>query len=505
MTYLCVPIFVTGRDQALRDIATATEAGADMVELRLDRFPDSATATDLIRSIHIPCIVTCRPRWEGGQWEGDEAQRLRLLNEVADRATFVDLELQADAPLPSAKDKLILSSHDFQTRPDRLYNIITEMNARPAAVNKLAWTARTLRDNLEAFELLQSRHRPTIALCMGEAGLISRVLAKKFGAFLTFASLAAGAETAPGQVTIQDMKRLYRWDAIGPATKVYGVVAHPVRHSMSPAIHNAGFDAIGFDGVYLPMLVDPSYESFKAFMETFIAFPGLHLSGLSITIPHKENALRYLKEKGAEIEPLAQRIGAVNTIAIHEDRLRGFNTDYAAIIDTICAALQITRERLADLRIAVLGAGGTGRTAVAALAAMGATVVVYNRTKDKADALAAEFNGQRGKVVAARFEKLCDTCCDVLINTTPIGMHPNIDASPLGDDRSALRSDMLVFDTIYNPKQTRLLQQAADAGARTVGGIEMFVRQAAAQFEAWTAQPAPLSVMRSVIEARLSQ
>jgi 3-dehydroquinate dehydratase/shikimate dehydrogenase len=329
------------------------------------------------------------------------------------------------------------------------------------------------------------------------------VLAKKFGAFLTFASLTQGEETAPGQVTIHDMKRLYRWDALGPNTKVYGVVAHPVRHSMSPAIHNAGFDAIGFDGVYLPMLVEPSYESFKAFMETFVPFEGLHLSGLSITIPHKENALRYLKEKVAEIEPLAEEIGAVNTIAIDQGRLRGFNTDYAAILDTITQALNITRDGLKDLRVAVIGAGGTGRTAVACLAAYGATVVVYNRSNEKAEALAAEFTGKSGKVVAARMEKLCDNCCHVLVNTTPLGMHPNIDASPLGEDTSAIRPDMLVFDTIYNPMKTKLLRQAEAVGAKTVGGVEMFVRQAAGQFSAWTGTKPPSDVMRAVIENRL--
>jgi 3-dehydroquinate dehydratase/shikimate dehydrogenase len=183
---------------------------------------------------------------------------------------------------------------------------------------------------------------------MGEAGLISRVLTKKFGGFLTFASLRDESATAPGQVTIHDMKQLYRWDAIGPATKVYGVVASPVMHSMSPAIHNAGFDAVGHEGVYLPMLVNPRYESFKAFIESFLAFEPLDLAGLSITLPHKENALRYLKEKGAEVEPLAEQIGAVNTIIIARSarglRLNGINTDYAAILDSITNKLNITRQ-----------------------------------------------------------------------------------------------------------------------------------------------------------------
>ena len=512
MTYLCVPIFVRDRSQALRDIATAAEAGADIVELRLDGAKNADVFEGPQPSI-LPCIATCRPQREGGRFEGSEDDRIEILLRASTWSAYVDIELDSDletietlvlAPCSHHAD-VIVSSHDFAGRPERLYSIFEELNELPIDVVKIVWTARTIRDNLEAFELLQTKQKPTIALCMGEAGLLSRVLAKKFGAFLTFASLSSGEETAPGQVTSSDMKRLYRWDALGPSTKVYGVVAYPVRHSMSPAIHNAGFDAIGFDGVYLPMLVDPSYESFKAFMETFVPFEGLHLSGLSITIPHKENALRYLKEKGAEIEPLAEQIGAVNTIAIDSGRLRGFNTDYAAILETITLALGIALDSLKDLRIAVIGAGGTGRTAVACLAAYGATVVIYNRSKEKADALAAEFNGKSGKVVSARMEKLCDNCCHVLINTTPLGMHPNIDTSPLGEDVSALRAGMLVFDTIYNPMETKLLKQARAAGAKTVGGVEMFVRQAAAQFTAWTQQPAPIPVMRKVILERLSQ
>jgi 3-dehydroquinate dehydratase/shikimate dehydrogenase len=368
--------------------------------------------------------------------------------------------------------------------------------------------ARSIRDNIEAFELVQKPLRPTIALCMGDAGLISRVLAKKFGAFLTFASLRDESATAPGQVTIADMKRLYRWDALNPKTKVYGVVGSPIMHSMSPAIHNAAFDTVGHDGVYLPMLVQPGYESFKAFMESFLAFAPLDLSGLSVTIPHKENALRYLKDRGAEVEPLAEQIGAVNTIVIDradDVKLRGINSDYAAILDTITSALNIDRKDLAGKRVAVIGAGGTGRTAVAALAAQGATVVVYNRTKDRADELAAAFDGKSGKVVAARLEKLCDSCCEIFINTTSLGMHPNIDASAFGDRQPQLTPQTLVFDTVYNPMETRLLKQAKAAGAITVGGVEMFVRQAVRQFEAWTGRPAPIDVMRHVIEARLGK
>lgn len=516
MTLLCVPIFVESLEQAKRDVALAAEGGADIIELRIDLLHISFGPWDVIgimeRSTR-PCIVTCRAAWEGGQSELPAVDRLQLLAEVED-AAYIDVEWSAFRAFPGRRigadrvARLILSAHDFRGRPDRLTSLFTEISDSDADVVKLVWMARSIRDNLEAFEILQHRQKPTIALCMGEAGLISRVLAKKFGAFLTFASLRDESATAPGQVTIHDMKRLYRWDAIGPKTRVYGVVASPVAHSMSPAVHNAAFNQTGYDGVYVPLLVNPGYESFKAFMESFVPFEGLHLAGLSVTLPHKENALKYLREKGAEVEELARRIGAVNTIVIdRSDRrlaLRGMNTDYAAILDSITDKMGTDRDALGDLRVAVIGAGGTGRTAVAALAHYGATVVVYNRTREKADALAAEFNGRDGRVVAASMDKLCDSCCHVFVNTTSVGMHPNVNESPLGDRPPKFTPDTVVFDTVYNPVKTKLLQQAEAAGAKTIGGVEMFVRQAAAQFRAWTGLEAPSDVMRRVVEERLS-
>jgi 3-dehydroquinate dehydratase/shikimate dehydrogenase len=304
------------------------------------------------------------------------------------------------------------------------------------------------------------------------------------------------------------MKNLYRWDAIKPSTKVYGVVANPVRHSMSPAIHNAAFDATGYDGIYLPLLVESSYESFKAFMETFVNFDGLDLSGLSITIPHKQNALRYLKEKGGAVEELAARIGAVNTIAIERSddavKLSGTNTDYAAILDSITDKLGIGREDLRGVPVAVLGAGGTARAAVAGLANCGAEVWITNRTAERAAELAREFDGHSGKVTAGSMEEIAKSGAKVWINTTSVGMYPNMDESPLGDSPK-IDASSIVFDTVYNPIRTKLLWQAEQAGAKTINGVEMFVRQAAAQFETWTRSNAPREVMRRVVEQRLNE
>ena len=508
MTYLCAPIFVRDIDQARRDINAAIAEGAEMIELRVDELNDSAVLDAILKEKKRPIIVTCRPTWEGGKSTASDLDRANLLAHATENgADYIDFEMKAVAEtgLNVFHDtgRVILSSHDFNGRPEKLYNVVADMNRQPVHVNKIAWTSRSIRDNVEALELLHQRSRPTIALCMGEAGAVSRILAKKFGAFLTFASLNTESATAPGQISLAEMKGLYRWDKIRRETKVYGVVAHPVGHSMSPAIHNAAFDATNYDGIYVPLLVQPGYESFKAFMETFVPFAPLDLCGLSVTLPHKENALRYLQEQGATVEELAARIGAVNTIIIDRSgavpKLSGINTDYAAILDSITEALGCERKDLAALSAAVLGAGGTGRTAVAALSHYGAKVELYNRTPEKAAALAEEFPG----VVCRPWDKLADSDCSVYINATSVGMHPKVAESPFGDHPPRLRPESIVFDTIYNPIQTRLISQAQAAGAKTISGVEMFVKQAAAQFTGWTRIAAPVDVMRKIVEQRL--
>lgn len=508
MTRLCVPITVNSLEQAKRDVARAIEAGAEIVELRVDDVADPSVAVAIQQAFErTTFILTRRAERQGGHSEEDDAQRIAwTFNARGDRPNYVDVEFDSDprvledAFLEHGSQRVIASQHDFRTRPADLTKTFLAMQASDAAIAKVAWQARSVRDNVEAFELMRAGPKPTIAICMGEAGAISRILAGKFGAFLTFASLDDTSATAPGQVRIADMKSTYRWDKVTRDTKVYGVVGAPVGHSMSPAIHNAGFDAIGFDGVYVPLLVQTGYEAFKAFAETLIPFEPLDLSGLSITIPHKENALRYAHENGYEIDELAARIGAVNTFVLERNgKSRAFSTDYAAILDTITTSLGIGRDDLKGLRVAVVGAGGTGRTAVAALRHYGAKVSIFNRTPDRAIDLGLEFGA-----IAKSIENVAKEPYDVYVNTTSLGMSPNVDGSIFDAEVPATLNDKtLVFDTVYNPIETKLLRVAKQAGARTASGVEMFVRQAVGQFEAWTGQSAPVGVMRAVVERRL--
>jgi 3-dehydroquinate dehydratase / shikimate dehydrogenase len=511
MTRLCVSILVTELATAKRDIAFAIESGAEMIELRIDALPDAAIAATLLKACSVPCVVTCRAAEEGGQTDLSDAERIEILRTMIEGtacycdAEFATLSRLRDHGLPP--ERLIVSSHNYRGRPARLYNLLEEMNEKKAAVSKVAWTPRSIRDCQEAFELLATRVRPTIAICMGAAGEITRILAKKFGAFLTFAAVREDAKTAPGQPTIEELKSIYRWDDQDADTAVYGVVGSPIKHSLSPAVHNAAFDHLNINAVYVPLLVNEGYESFKAFMETFVAGSGpLLLDGLSITIPHKENAYRYLAEQaeGRRLDTTAAYVRAVNTIGVHRTpdgttTMLGTNTDYNAILDSIMEAMSIDRNELSRLRVGVIGAGGVGRTAVAALAAMGAKVLVFNRTSERADALVEEFDGRRGSVRTAPIGDLAAADCDVFLNATSLGMHPNVMDTPFDAGVPRLAPDRLVVDTVYNPARTRLLEQSAAAGAKTLSGMDIFLRQAAAQFELWTKQPAPMDVMRKAI------
>ncbi len=534
MTSLAVAIHVLSLDQGVRDAARAAEMGADLVEFRIDRFTEEPSqVAQLVERSALPCIVTCRPTWEGGFCGRADDERVALLGAAAtlgaQAPTYIDVELatyQRSDTLRSSVENivdhpgqmqqtstgLILSSHDFDQRPADLIQKIEAMAAASACrVIKVAWQARSLRDNLEAFEVIQQRNKPTIALCMGPWGLPSRVLARKFGALLTYAAVDSDGGTASGQPTVTELKELFRWDAINAETSVFGVIGDPVTHSMGPAIHNAGFDAVGFNGVYLPLPIPARYEHFNATVDSWLQMSQLHFRGASVTIPHKQNLLRFVADRGGQVEPLAEQIGAANTLTVSgtggASSLMASNTDYAAALDAVCDGMGIERGELKGVRVAVIGAGGVARAIVAGFSSCGATVVVYNRTLQKARELAERFNGSPGKVVAALPEKICDSCCQVFVNCTSVGMHPNVDETPIPSAATTRGwgPGTTVFDTVYTPAQTRLLREARAAGCVTISGVEMFVRQAAAQFKLWTGQEAPLEVFRRVLQQKLSK
>ncbi len=519
MTYLAVPIAAQDLDQAKRQVSEAIAAGAEMLELRTDCLEalDVGSVTALIAEVRkvgsgrVPVIVTCRDPKEGGARIYPDELRLQVLRTAIEAgADFIDLECanfvreeirqsiqEALAAHPAGR--LILSAHDFQRRFRNIRGLYEGiLQAHPGAIPKLVYTANHINDCFEAFDLLHESEGDCIVLCMGGAGLISRILAKKLGGFVTFASIDEQAATAPGQLTASASKQLYRHDSIDHQTELFGVIADPVGHSLSPAIHNASFTDQGVNGLYLPLLVQGEQKEFDAFLDNVLARPWLGFRGFSVTIPHKRSALEYVRRKGGSVEPLAEQIGAANTLLIErratsdEPRLSAFNTDYAGALDAITQGMGIQRADLRGVPVAVVGAGGVSRAIVAGLVDAGAKVTIYNRTVERAQGLAADFHCR-----AAGLDELRHLDAKLVVNCTSIGMHPNVDATPIPAE--CLKPDMMVFDTVYNPPETLLLKQARQAGAKAIDGIAMFVNQAAAQFHLFTGQSANVGLMRKVV------
>lgn len=546
-TLICVPLMVEDAEQTLADAQAARDQGADLVELRLDRLlsehdqhKTAELALQLAGQLPMPCIVTCRPASEGGEYDGDDDVRASLLSALFNGGgehppAYIDVELSSlghssalDKALSDATDRqgeaprLILSHHDFNGRPERLFDILGKLrDCDGARVLKLVWKARSLRDNLEIFELLLERDRPTIALVMGEAGLMSRVLAAKFGGFLTFASLRSTQGTAPGQPTVRALIDRFRFGSINETTSVYGIVGWPVSHSISPDIHNASFEAAGVNSVYLPMPIATGWESFKATVLAMLDFKPLDLRGLSVTIPHKEHLVRLAREDQTcswTIDPHALRIGAANTLTIGEDgTCHVSNTDVAGVVEPLRRALLDQARMFKGARVAIVGAGGSARAASACLAIEGCDVTIYARRDERAQSLAKELGAScadeieaaGGSLNAGSWRELNTIDAEILINCTPIGMKggPSPDELAIPIDAIVKSTQhpehIIVFDLVYTPMQTPLLTTAKQCGVTTISGLNMFVEQAGRQFEAWTGRTAPHGLIERVARETL--
>ena len=517
MTYLAVPIAGKDLKSCKEQIAAACEAGAEMLELRTDYIEaiDINKLKELIaaaKQTGLPIIVTCRDTAQGGQNNLPALLRRQILAEAVKLgADLIDCEfvnfLKEDfgqtikkALAENKKTKLILSEHNFKEPIENLYEIYEEIySVFPQAIAKTAYQAKHINDCFNAFDILWEYGDKAIAICMGRFGIISRIIAKKLNAFLTFASIAEDQATAEGQLTIEKMKNLYRYDSINSDTELFGVIADPVEHSISPAVLNACFAAEKMNKVYLPLLVTGGQAGFDEFLDSITARAWLNFRGFSVTIPHKVSALEYAQKKGEYIEPVAIQIGAVNTLVIGvNERITGFNTDYAGAMDALTGAMGIQRKQLHNKTAAVLGAGGAARAIVAGLVDAGAKVTIYNRTISRAQELAKEFECH-----SARLGKIAETDAKIIINCTSVGMHPKIDESPV--PKGCIKPMMTVFDTVYNPLETLLLKQAKQVGARTVSGSEMFIGQAAEQFKLFTHKDCPMDILRKTTLKALSE
>jgi 3-dehydroquinate dehydratase/shikimate dehydrogenase len=498
---VCVPVCV-GRSEELRPAAERAAALADVVELRLDCLEPSeldgalGEIESLLQSPHT-FIFTLRHTGQGGvRAHADDARRafrarLRglLAAAGAPKRHFVDLEFDDPAARALVKDfaacaRVICSQHDFEGVSADLDQLYERMDATGADALKIAVTARDATDCLPVFRLLaraRREGRPLVALAMGEAGKVTRVLGPSRGSLLTYAASAASHETAPGQLTAEELRGLYRVDEIDDETRVAGLVGSPVAHSLSPHMHNAAFRALGLRAVYLPFEV----RDIDAFMRRMVnprtremKWP---LIGLSVTAPHKGSVIEHLDH----VDDAAREIGAVNTVVVRGGELHGYNTDAAASLDALGGV------ELRGARVAVIGAGGAARALLWSLRERGARATVYARDAARAREVAAAFGADASPLDGARFDGY-----EVVVNATPLGTRGrNEHSTPAA--AAQLRGARLAYDLVYNPPTTRFMREAADAGCDTAGGLPMLVAQAAEQFRLWTGAQPPASQMRA--------
>ena len=490
---ICVSIGRTRHKMMLVELREAARQGAELIELRLDFLARAPDLRRLLADKPCPLVVTVRRPQDGGRWSGTEEQRQMLLRQaIVGGFDWVDLETDIADAIPRYKDvKRIISYHNLREMPDDLEEIHARMCRQDPDVVKLAVRAQFPEDNLRALNLIKASRTPTVAFCLGDMGTPSRVLCGVFGAPFTYAAFNKERGLAPGILSFAEMRKVYRFSELTPATKVYGVVGDPVGHSLSPLIHNAAFRTLGMDCVYLPFRVP------RGDLETMVkAFDRLPVQGYSVTIPHKEAAAALAQAADADV----QLCRAANTLVRRSDgTFAAYNTDCSAAVDSLRGALAKLEGApgLAGRSVLLLGAGGVARAIAHGLQREGALITIANRTTERAQRLAEEV-GCRYTEWPARHAVLSE----ILINGTSVGMHPNVDESPI--HQSYLRPGLLVFDTVYTPETTLLIKEARERGCHVLTGVDMVIRQAAHQFRLFTGKEPPMELMSNLVRRALS-
>ena len=456
------------------------------VELRLDWLANDSERRRFLawlrrtRPKRAVLLATCRRRQGGGLFPGSVQAELHWLSQAAEAGClWCDLEIESLRKVPrssfryhSLPERILLSVHDFKRMPP--LNPATGARWRDEVdAIKIAGEARTIADSVRLLRF-GAGVRNCVAVPMGEVGLPARLLALREGSALAYAPVAAA--TAPGQVSLQEMKHLYRAHALNPQTQVFGVIGNPIAHSLSPLLHNTAFIARKINAVYLPFLV----RNLRDFLKSA---PDFGLRGFSVTLPHKQTILRHLQDCDA----LSADIGAVNTVVVRRDgSLYGCNTDYVGVLRALEKKLPLPKSR-----VLILGAGGAARAAAFALSRAGAGIYVCARRENAARQLARAVGGE---VVPRR--TLRTQAFDAILNATPIGMYPHSAISPLAPGELHCR---IVMDLIYRPERTKLLKLATRKRIATVSGVEMFLAQGIAQWELWMKRRAPEAAMRRAV------
>jgi 3-dehydroquinate dehydratase/shikimate dehydrogenase len=491
---ICIALGLPDLVKLLEHARREAEAGETFLEFRLDYLEHPELGAEAIRGFverYPECMIlaTCRRHQNHGKFNGSIEDQLRVLDiAVQSGAHAIDVEIESAEPAPERLSQfrgralLIISYHNYETTP-QLESLLNRMTRIPADGYKIVTTPRKPSDYGRVLLLAKMHPRtPLVLLAMGELGFPTRVLSTAFGGLYTYAAPMTVQGTAAGQVGARQLRHLYRVEKLPKMAKIYGVIADPVRHSVSPAVHNRAFQARRLDAVYLPLLVSPTQ-----LRDFFMMAAALPICGFSVTIPHKQRIIRYLDV----VDPLARRIGAVNTVWRKAGKWRGTNTDVAGVLEPLSRQV-----RLAKASVLIVGNGGAARGAAFALSDAGARVALVGRNPDRVRALA--------KICGAEpllREQLHDRRFDALVHATPVGMYPNINDCFFDGNIPA----DIVFDMVYNPLETVLIRRAREQGKLVVPGLNMFIEQAVRQFELWTGEKAPRTLMEKAALEALEQ
>ena len=491
---ICVSVGRGRHKMMMAEHKHLAENGAQLVELRLDYIRRPVNLKRLLADAPCPIVATCRRPADGGKWMRSEQDRIMVLRTaIADGADYVDLEMDIADQVPRYKNtQRIVSYHNFEETPSNIEEIHHKMTSLDPDIIKIATMANNPMDNIAALRLCRDSEIPTIAFCMGEMGVTSRLLCGKFGAPFTYATFSSERKMAPGQLTFEEMRDQFLYDSIGPETKLLGVIADPVAHSLSPVVHNACIRKNKLDYLYLPFRVPREYlEQFIGVCHEF------GIVGLSVTIPHKENVIKCVNA----LDDNVAGIRAANTLVFKHPNVYGYNTDCSAAIDSMKMAF---KDRYPDeenpmegKRALLMGAGGVARAIAFGMKRAKAKVTICARDFRKADALATGLDCEAiDWLNRANFE------CDALINCTPVGMYPEMDSTPF--EKEWFDKKCIVFDTVYNPEQTLFIKQARVAECTTITGVDMFVRQAARQFKLFTNTDPDVKLIRYEVKRAIS-
>jgi 3-dehydroquinate dehydratase/shikimate dehydrogenase len=505
---ICISVCAETADELIEQIKRA-EVLADVIEIRFDCLKDwtqiGKARVFLInnkQTIRAKILATFRIKEQGGK--GDWNKDSNIINfwiEILNNKMFDFEDLEFNLQYSKNVEISILrirSFHDFLGVPKNLTQIYEEMMNESPYIIKIATQAKDIAETIPIWKLLErakSENKELIPIAMGESGKWTRILGLAHGAFMTYAALDSGKETAPGQVSAKDLIEVYRAKELDENTEVYGIIAGNTSYILSPYIHNAAFKFHALNSVFVPLQVQNLDEFMRRMVLEETREIELNFKGFAVTNPHKQSIIKYLDE----IDETAEKIGAVNTVKIENGKLHGYNTDAHGFIEP----LKNSYGDLSNAKVAVFGNGGAARACIYALKKQNAEVMIFARNIEKAENLANEFQIEIKEFTIQHSPFTIYKDFDILVNTTPLGTKGDLENESIAVAEQ-IESVNMVYDLVYNPFQTKLMGEADKVHVPKIGGLAMLIAQAMEQQKIWTGKDAPMKEMSQAALKRLS-